>query len=275
MVDARDYAKEAVEAARSVMLELVRLLGEYRDDIVIVGGWVPELLMPNADEPHIGSTDVDLALNHARLSSAGYKSILKLLTERGYRSDKDQPFRFFRNVGDLVVEVDLLAGEYGGTGKSHRTQKVQELRPRKARGCDLAFETPTEIKLDATLPGGGKDSAMIRVSSIVPFLVMKGMALHDRLKEKDAYDIYYCIRHYPGGIPLLVKLFEPHLHNKLVIEGIDKIASKFASVDHVGPKHVADFLGISDDDDRELLLRDAFERTNELLTLIRRSFPAR
>ena len=29
------------------MLELVRLLGEYRDDIVVVGGWVPELLLPD------------------------------------------------------------------------------------------------------------------------------------------------------------------------------------------------------------------------------------
>ncbi len=39
-----DYTAEAVEAARSVMLELTRLLGEYRDGMVIIGGWVPELL---------------------------------------------------------------------------------------------------------------------------------------------------------------------------------------------------------------------------------------
>ena len=34
---ATDYTSEAVEAARSVMLELIRLLGEYRDDMVITG----------------------------------------------------------------------------------------------------------------------------------------------------------------------------------------------------------------------------------------------
>lgn len=39
-----DYTAEAVEAARSVMLELTRRLGEYQKGIVIVGGWVPELL---------------------------------------------------------------------------------------------------------------------------------------------------------------------------------------------------------------------------------------
>ena len=36
MVNSRtDYAAEAVEAARSVMLELIRLLGEYRDDMTL------------------------------------------------------------------------------------------------------------------------------------------------------------------------------------------------------------------------------------------------
>ncbi len=34
-----DYTAEAVAAARSVMLELTRLLGEYQEGIVIVGGW--------------------------------------------------------------------------------------------------------------------------------------------------------------------------------------------------------------------------------------------
>ena len=58
----KDYDVLQVDAARSVMLELVRLLAEYRDDIVVVGGWVPALLIPQDRKPHIGSTDVDLAL---------------------------------------------------------------------------------------------------------------------------------------------------------------------------------------------------------------------
>ena len=50
MVNLRtDYTTQAVEAARSVMMELVRLLGEYRDDMVIIGGWVPDLLVACAE----------------------------------------------------------------------------------------------------------------------------------------------------------------------------------------------------------------------------------
>jgi hypothetical protein len=67
----RDYSADQVEAARSVLLELVHLLGEYRDDIVVVGGWVPQLILPPGPTPHVGSIDVDLALNHRNLTEAG------------------------------------------------------------------------------------------------------------------------------------------------------------------------------------------------------------
>ena len=49
----KDYPEHAVEAARSVLLELAHLLGSYGDDIVVVGGWVPELLLSSEKSPHI------------------------------------------------------------------------------------------------------------------------------------------------------------------------------------------------------------------------------
>ncbi len=98
MVTKRDYDAQQVKSAHSVMLELFNLLGEYRDDIVVIGGWVPALLIPQDHVQHIGSMDVDLALNHKTLRDPGYKTIRKLLLERGYRQDEDQPFRFWRTV---------------------------------------------------------------------------------------------------------------------------------------------------------------------------------
>ena len=210
MVTRRDYTAEAVEAAKSVLIELTHLLGEYRDNIVLIGGWVPELLIPQKPRPHVGSIDIDLALNHLKIREEGYKLIEDLLTSRGYYQEPDkQPFIFFRNVpfGDsfIKVQVDLLSGEYEGTGKAHRTQAVQGIKARKARGCDLAFEMVREIYVEGEIPGGGVDRVTVRIASIVPFLVMKGMALDDRLKEKDAWDIYYCLLAYPGGIDALVE----------------------------------------------------------------------
>jgi len=251
-----------------VLLELGHLLGEYREDIVLVGGWVPEFIFPEKAKPHCGSIDVDLALDHRKLQEQGYKSIQELLLSRGYEQGK-QPFIFYRRLvvenQDVTVEVDLLAGEYEGTGKGHRTQKIQDIRARKARGCDLAFDMFMELLIEGELPGGGRDAITIRVASIVPFLIMKGMALEDRLKEKDAWDIYYCILNYPGGLDALAEKFRPYLHHGLVQEGLQKIAKHFASENQVGPKYVADFEEIIDHDERGIIQRDAYERVNYIL----------
>lgn len=268
----RDYSADQVEAARSVLLELIHLLGEYRDDIVVVGGWVPQLILPAGRELHVGSIDVDLALNHRTLREAGYASIQALLSRRGYEQDPRQPFIFHRTVvvnsNAIKVQVDLLAGEYDGTGRKHRTQPVHEGRARKARGCDLAFDLYVETEIEGGLPEGGKDQARIRVSSAVAFLVMKGMALHDRLKEKDAWDIYFTVTNYPGGLDVLTEEIRPHLGHRLVQEGLQKIAHKFASLEHMGPKFVADFEDIQDQDERAIRIRDAYERVNHLLSAL-------
>jgi hypothetical protein len=272
MVTRRDYTSEAVEAAKSVLVELARLLGEYRDEIVLVGGWVPELLLGDSEVPHTGSMDIDLALDHRRLQQGGYRTIRELLLARGYQQGA-QPFIFIREVvvGDtrFHVQVDLLAGEYDGTGRGHRHQKLQGIQARKVRGCDLAFDSPREISVEGELPGGGKDTVNVRVAAIVPFLVMKGMALTDRLKEKDAWDIDYCLRNYRGGTDALVAEFRPHMTHGLVREGLKKIADAFASVDRIGPVSVANFEEITDPDDRALRRRDACERVISLLERLR------
>jgi hypothetical protein len=271
MVTQKDYSAELVKAARSVLLELFHLLGAYWEHIVLVGGWVPEFLLSTQDKHHVGSIDVDLALNHLELRDEGYRSIQSLLFERGYTQGK-QPFIFHRKVmvagNEIDVQVDLLSGEYEGTGKGHRHQRVQGGLARKTRGCDLAFQNPAVVTVEGELPGGAKDSVQVQVSAIVPFLVMKGMALDDRLKEKDAWDIYYCLLNYPEGLDRIAEEFRPYLENGLVKEGLQKIARHFESEKHVGPRFVADFEEITDTEQREIKERDAYERVNRLLESI-------
>lgn len=268
MVTRRDYNREAVEAARSVLAEVLHLLGRYREAIVLVGGWVPEFLCPSAEAAHVGSLDIDLALDHRNVTGAAYRTIRQLLLERGYEAGP-QPFIFYRAVKVagrvLRVQVDLLGGEYGGTGAGHRTQTVQDLRVRKARGADLAFDSPLEATVEATLPDGGTDAVSVRVASLVPFLVMKSMALDERLKEKDSWDIYYCIKHYPGGADAVIEAFTPQLAHGLVRDGLARLAKHFGSVDAIGPTHVANFEEIRDAEERARVVRDAFERVHYVL----------
>ena len=269
MVGSRiDYPDLATEAARMVMLELVRILGEYKDSMAIVGGWVPELLFANAQPKHVGSIDVDIALDHRTIDADVYRTIREHLARHGYE-DGPQPFIFFRTVivgsQSVKVQVDFLAGEYQGTGKSHRHQTVQTLKARKARGSDLVFRMSEQVKIEGRLPSGAADSATVKVASIIPFIVMKAMALADRLKAKDAWDIWFCLTNFPGGNAALALVFQPHLHNKLVQEALAKIADKFQSPAQFGPQSVADFDEIPPGDDRDLRVRDAFERIDDFL----------
>jgi len=88
------------------------------------------------------------------------------------------------------------------------------------------------------------------------------------MKEKDAYDIYYCVEHFHGGVAGLATEFRSFIKNKLVIEGLGKIRSKFASVEHIGPRWVADFLEVTEKEDRDIVVRRAYEKIKELLDLL-------
>lgn len=94
---------------------------------------------------------------------------------------------------------------------------------------------------------------------------MKGMSIWERYKEKDAYDIYFTILNYPGGIQELVKIFKPVRTDKLVKEGLGKIKAKFKDVNSIGPAWITIFQDTGDVEEKELIKRDAYERIKLLL----------
>ena len=252
-----------------MLVELMTVLGEFRDHIVLAGGWVPYFLLEKGRYEHVGSLDIDIVLDFQKISDDTYQTILQVLKNSGYQQG-EQPFIFYRTITvgegrDITVEVDLLAGEYGGTGQSHRTQSVQDVRARKARGCDLVFEHCLPLKVSANMPDGARNEVSIKIADITPFLVMKGMAMWERYKEKDAYDIYFTLLHYPGGIDELVKIMKPFKSNKLVCEGLGKIRAKFKNIDAPGPVWLINFEDVDDEEEKERLRRDAYERVKAFL----------
>jgi hypothetical protein len=112
MVTRTDYNSSLVDAAYSVLIELMKILGEYREYIVLIGGWVSQLLFQETGDLHTGSIDIDLALDHTKISDESYKGIYELLVGRGYRQGK-QPFMFYRTLTveerDVSIQVDLLS----------------------------------------------------------------------------------------------------------------------------------------------------------------------
>lgn len=265
-----DYSEGQKKAAHRVLVELVNLFSEYRDDIRIVGGWVPDLMFPDGD--HVGSVDVDLLINHLTLKDSGYQTMSKILLENGYMEHPEKYFSFVKPVEidgeEFIVDVDILAGIYGGTAFKKRSQHVQGVKALKATGGNFAFEfPPQQVKIEAERVDGAIDTAVVNVVAVVPYLIMKTAAM-GRGKAKDAYDIYFIIKHYVGGLDSLAEEFRNVSDRPIVQEMKQKLREKFASEKHAGPKDVADFMDLMDEEESEMIKRDAYEQVNALLSKI-------
>ena len=262
-----DYSEGQTAAAHRVLIELVNLFHEYSDDIRIVGGWVPDLMFP--EEGHVGSVDVDVLINHIKLKDSGYLTMSKILLRNGYEEHPDKSFSFIKRVQvdgiDYDVDVDILAGMYGGTQKKKRSQHVQGVKALKATGGDFAFEfDPQMIRVEAERTDGALDVARVNVIAVVPYFVMKTAAM-GRGKAKDAYDLYFLVKHYHDGMDGLAKLFEDYRESRIILEMKEKLSEKFASPNHAGPADVAAFLDLVDEEEVALTKRDAYEQIQALI----------
>ena len=265
----------------SVLLELCITLGTYRNAMVLIGGWAPYFILKQFKEPdnpfqHVGSIDIDVALNPAAIGKREYATIVELITQRDYRPRLNRlgrpiEFAFEREIEGpgatdiAVVEIDFLAPEYGGTGRSRRHQVVQDdLLARKARGADVVFEHNFTYPLAGVLPTGIEAAAEIQIADVVGCLTTKGIAIGQRYAEKDAYDIYAVVANYKSGASDAAAEVAPFLNNGLIHEAISNIGNKFQTIRAPGPQWVATFLGTSVEE-RERVAADAYVQVTRFL----------
>jgi hypothetical protein len=258
-------------ACKSVLIEVLTILAKDLDNIVVVGGWVPELAFPN--KGHIGSLDVDLALDAEKLKPLAYESIRKKLVDAGYQQSSDIPNRFYRDIQgtSIQVKVDLITGAFSDVATEDTHLLIQEMAVWKARGVDLAFAFQREVSVEGVLPDGGHNRVTARMPIIAAYLCIKAITLSERKKEKDAYDICFCIENYPGGYKALAEEFQGKLENALIAEGIKILQEKFERLDSIGPvwaAQTAEEATAGTGTNLDLEQRRAFELVNALLRQI-------
>ncbi len=262
-----DYSEGQKTAAYAILGEITNLLNEFSDDIRIIGGWVPSLLYPGSE--HIGSIDVDILLNQLNLKKAeSYRTIKQILIKNGYIRHPEKYFTFVKTVFvqgiPYDVDVDFLSGKYGGDGRNV-SKHIDGIKALPATGGNFAFEfPPTDVKIEYARMDGAVDTSHINVISLIPYLVMKTAAL-GRGKPKDAYDIYYTINNFPGGVRVLAEEFTPYINKDLIKDMKQKLGEKFASVNHSGPVDVISFMGITDADEKERIKQDAYQKVMHLV----------
>jgi predicted nucleotidyltransferase len=267
-----DYSPRQIEAAHRVLVDVGQVLASFVDCLVVVGGWIPDLLLTEADEPHIGSIDVDLALDAAKLNEGRYAELLKLLldTKRYKQGTKDF---------QLVVEVDLKDGEKPVQVeveflapkevklKKNKPKLLPGFRVLQAEACGAAFHAPQELPLSGKTVRGGTNTVRLRVASVSDFVVMKAHAIAGRDKPKDSYDLCYCLEHFSGGMEKLAADWRKRQREKNVTKAVEILREKFASVDAFGPQQLVEFHNATDAETQAMHARRAFELVRKFLSL--------
>jgi hypothetical protein len=235
-----------------VLLELGQVLGAFRDRFVVVGGSVPWLLYPEAEPPHIGTLDIDLGLDaHALGNSEDYAELVETLEKSGFKRCTDlgatdlKQFQLRREIvvdngRPVAVLVDLLRPE--GKLKKRKLKRLSGFRVQEIPGLEIALREFVEHRVDGVMPDGRPNSVMLHVANIPAFLVLKGYAIDRRNKRKDAYDIYFAIRNFPGGPVALADDCRRLLAMPVARKAYEYIAEKFTAEASFGPITVRDFL---------------------------------
>lgn len=274
-LDAGDYPDRDIKAAFVVLIELGQILKPFEESYVVVGGSVPWLLLDQGKPPHLGTLDIDLGLNPEKLDDGQYATLVETLERAGYDRNAEglKPFQLLRTLpmedGEPIpVIVDLLAPK-GVKLKGSKPQLVQGLRVQQVDGCGVALGNHTHKKITGHMPDGRSNTVELPVASIPALLVMKGYALCGRDKMKDAYDIYYSVRNYPGGAAQLGEDCKPLLEDRIAATGLRLLASKFTGREDFGPETVRRFLknapsGFTDLDP-EQIQTDAFGQVDAFL----------
>jgi len=140
-----------------------------------------------------------------------------------------------RDGGEAIdVVVDFLMPRDAEIVKND-PPLISDFAVQRADGADLAMRFYQLVAVAGPMPDGGTNRVEIAVCSIPALLAMKGHALAGRYKQKNTYDIDYCVRNYPDGIDALARECRPLLGHASGETGFRYIGEKFDTFEGYGP----------------------------------------
>ena len=196
------YDIEFIEQARSACLELATRLGDLLDEIVIVGGLAPALLVEQDPPPFdlgalAGTMDVDQGLDVTLFDDRRYQALRTRLVEAGFEPDlnnEDQPIlQRWRTVDAPVVKIDFLINPSPEAGPEERMMRFdRDFGAFVIPGLALAFKDRRTIELSGRTLRGEQATRKFHVCGPGAIYGTQGARLRQPWHvEKDAYDLYY------------------------------------------------------------------------------------
>lgn len=257
---ATGYPPDAAARIQQACVRVADELGDLMDEFVVIGGMVPQLLAevqtPAPEQVYIGTLDLDISL--ALHDGSRHKAIAGLLRERFEPDENErgnptlQRWRVGPRGGEVVL-VDFMTPLSGGPDRAGKIRTLdREFGAIEVPGLTLAFKDNIRVPLLREGAAAGAPPRQITVCGHGAFIVLKALALVHRdppHEPKDAYDIYYSLRHLPRGMEeaearLRLLLGDPH-----VDEALDVLDAGFGTADAIDALHVAEFLTDGPNDD--------------------------
>ena len=244
------YGPEQLGFVRRTCIYMATKLGDLLDEIVVVGGLVPYLLVDQQNllpglEPHAGTMDLDMGLALAILNRERYRELGARLRDAGFEPDVNEQgnvrLQTWTALTPHPVRVDFLIpptdeAETGGT--------LLHIEPDLAAivtlGLELAFKDQRRIDLSGVTPSGARATRSIPVCGPGAFTVLKALAFGNRTENKDAYDLFYV---WSGvGIPEITESLAPLRPSTHIDDALSVIERDFCNHEGLGPIATAQFI---------------------------------
>lgn len=256
---ASEYNSEQVELVRATCLYVATKLGDMMDDLLIIGGLVPSLIVDQVDLPdgtdaHVGTMDLDVGLQLALLDEGRYRKLTERLRDAGFQMDKNDDENRTRQRWAIThagtVTVDFLIPP---SREDDRGGKLRDIEPDFAAiiapGLRCAFRDRKRVTLDGRTLFREKATREVWVCDAGAYVVLKALAFDGRGENKDAYDLFYVIRNYGRGVGDVGDKLRPLLDDDEPTKAVEVLRRDFMDPEAVGPRRVAEFITGGPDDE--------------------------
>jgi hypothetical protein len=239
-----DYDPRATSQTLPAFLTVWPGLGNYHDELVLLGGMVPLYLCkhPTGERalPRPATLDVDFGISLG--ASAGqYGTLSTDLRAQGFRPSTRHSGRFEREVAGFTVYVDFLV-EDGDQPRG--TRLVDDVPANVMPGVVRALKTARRVPVTGLDLYGAEQRVTARVCEVGPFLTLKLRAFLHRQQGKDAFDLLYTLLHYDGGTDAAIAAFaaEVAAENPAMPDAKRALETLFADENAPGPVKAAHFV---------------------------------
>ena len=251
------YGIEQVASVHRTCLYMATKLGDLLDEIVVVGGLVPYLLidqekLPSGLEPHVGTMALDMGLAAAILNRERYRELGRRLRDAGFEPEVNEQgnrklqtwtagFKTWTAGTPHPVAVDFLIPPIEETDEGGRLRHLEsDLAAMIIPGLELAFKDRRWKVLSGRIPSGAWATREIPVCGPGAFTVLKALAFGNRAENKDAYDLFYV---WSGvGVPDVAESLVPLQPDTDIEDALSVIERDFCHHDGPGPIGTARFI---------------------------------